>query len=97
MSALEEQERTHLPEAIKMRDIVCKRCKKITEIEADDMWQADLEDCADDTLVFRFTGYCENEIVDEDDPENWEECGATIEVVRYARLQKHIDIEQEDD
>ena len=78
-----------------MKDIVCKKCKRLTEIEVDDMWQADLEDCADDTLVFRFTGYCENEIVDEDDPENWEECGATIEVVRYANLQSHMDIEQE--
>jgi len=78
-----------------MRDIVCKKCKRIAEIEADDMWHFDLEDCADDTMVYRYTGYCENEIVDEEDPDNWEHCGATIEIVRYATLQDHIEIEQE--
>ena len=61
------------------------------------MWQANLEDCMDDTLIFRFTGYCENEITDAEDPDNWEHCGATIEIVRYARLQEHMDIEQEED
>jgi len=79
-----------------MRDVVCKKCKRIAEIEADDMWQFDLEDCADDTMVYRYTGYCENEIVDEEDPDNWEHCGAAIEIVRYARLQDHIEIEQEE-
>tara|TARA_Y100000004_G_scaffold50738_1_gene55999 strand:- start:408 stop:656 length:249 start_codon:yes stop_codon:yes gene_type:complete len=81
-----------------MKDIVCKKCKKVAEIEADDMWQFDLEDCMDDTMVYRYTGYCENEIIDEEDPDgNWEYCGATIEIVRYARLQDHMDIEQEED
>ena len=80
-----------------MRDIVCKKCKRIAEIEADDMWQFDLEDCADDTMVYRYAGYCENEIIDEEDPDNWEHCGAAIEIVRYATLQDHIEIEQEED
>jgi len=77
------------------KEIRCCKCNKITEIEVDDMWQGELEDVADGNLSFRFTGYCENEIVDKKNPENWEECGAVIEVIRYATLREHMDIEQE--
>ena len=72
-----------------MTEVKCNKCKRMTEIESEDMWEADLEDCADETLVFRFTGYCENEQGDE-------ECGHVIEIIRYAKLQSHIDIEQEE-
>tara|TARA_R100001509_G_scaffold144118_1_gene100266 strand:- start:663 stop:905 length:243 start_codon:yes stop_codon:yes gene_type:complete len=78
-----------------MTEVRCAKCCKITEVDDEDLWSGNLEDVADDYLIYRFTHYCENEIVDEDDPENWEECGHTIEVLRYAKLQDHRDIEQE--
>ena len=97
-----------------MTEVRCAKCCKITEVDDEDLWSGDLEDVADDYLIYRFTHYCENQVmisdfraakciddewgepqVDESDPENWEECGHTIKVLRYAKLQDHRDIEQE--
>jgi hypothetical protein len=76
-----------------MTEIRCAKCCKITDVDDEDMWQGNLEDVADDHLIFRFTHYCDNEIGDDKD---WEECGHTIEVLRYAKLSDHRDIEQEE-
>ena len=74
-----------------MTEVRCAKCCKITDVDDEDMWQGELENVADDHLVFRFTHYCEHEIGEE-----FEECGQVIEVVRYAKLQDHRDIEQEE-
>ena len=74
-----------------MTEIRCAKCCRITDVDDEDMWQGDLEDVADDHLVFRFTHYCGHEIGEE-----FEECGQVIEVVRYAKLQDHRDIEQDE-
>ena len=84
-----------------MADVGCSRCGGIAEIETDDLYQADMEDIADDTLVFRFTGYCENILHDYSpgygkDDEIGDECGQTIEIIRYAKLHDYIDIEQKE-
>lgn len=76
-----------------MTEVKCEKCGKWTDIDDKDMWAGDLEDFADGNLVFRFTHYCVNEIEDGDD---WETCGHTIEVLRYATLLGHRDIEQEE-
>ena len=47
-----------------MTDVKCNKCGKWTEIDDTDFWLGDLEDIADDNLIFRFTDYCENEIED---------------------------------
>jgi hypothetical protein len=79
-------------------DVKCNRCRLVSTIEAEDFWQGDLEDFADETLVFRFTGYCENVLIHEEDlgkdDEIGDECGQVIEIIRYASLRDHIDVEQ---
>ncbi len=77
-----------------MTEVRCAKCCKITDVDDEDMWQGDLEDVADGHLSFRFTHYCENEI--ENDEDEYEECGHTIEIIRYAKLQDYRDIEQEE-
>ena len=79
-----------------MTEVRCTKCGNVTEVDDEDMWSGDLVDVADDNLIFRFVHYCDNQA----SPftgflEDWEECGHTIEVLRYARLLDHRDIEQE--
>lgn len=76
-----------------MTDVQCKKCGNWNSVDDTDFWQGDLEDFADDNLIFRFTDYCEGVIEDGDD---WETCGHTIEVLRYATVLEHRDIEQEE-
>jgi len=76
-----------------MTNVKCNKCGEWCDIDDTDFWQGDLEDIADDNLIFRFTDYCEGVIEDGDD---WETCGHTIEVLRYAIVLEHRDIEQEE-
>ncbi len=61
-----------------MTNVQCSKCGEWCDIDDTDFWQGDLEDIADDNLIFRFTDYCEGVIEDGDD---WETCGHTIEVL----------------
>jgi hypothetical protein len=77
-----------------MTNVQCSKCGEWCVIDDTDFWQGDLEDFADDNLIFRFTDYCEGVI--DLDGDDWETCGQAIEVLRYATVLEHRDIEQED-
>ena len=55
-----------------------------------------MEESDDFSITFRFRDVCEGEMVNEDNPDEYETCGNVIEVVKYATIQGHIDVEQEE-
>jgi len=76
-------------------EIPCNRCGGYVYVETDDYMQAEMEDSDDFSITFRFRDVCEGEMVNEDNPDEYETCGNVIEVVKYATIQGHIDVEQE--
>lgn len=82
-----------------MTEIKCNKCKQTIHLDNLDYLNADMIDETDDNIQFYFNIYCENEVEvhDEEDDEYYEEeCGAKIEVIRYATLQEYVDVEQEE-
>ena len=56
--------------------------------------QREMEDSTDCSITFRFRQECDNEYIDEDN--EYETCGNTIEIVKYASIQDYMDVEQEE-
>jgi hypothetical protein len=75
-------------------EIVCNRCGGYVYVETDDYMQAEMEDSTDCSITFRFRQECDNEYIDEDN--EYETCGNTIEIVKYASIQDYMDVEQEE-
>lgn len=77
-------------------EIGCNKCGGYVYVETDDYMQAEMEDSDDFSITFRFRDVCENEMVNEDNPDEYETCGNVIEVVKYATIQDYMDVEQEE-
>ena len=82
-----------------MEEIVCAKCGGYVYVDTSDFMQAEGEESSEDGLVFRFTQACEGEVenYNEDDSQDWDACDNSIDVVKYATVQSHMDIEQEED
>lgn len=82
-----------------MEEVVCNKCGGYVYVDTSDFMQAAWEESSEEGFVFRFTEACEGEVENdnEDDPQDWDACGNSIDVIKYATVQSHVDIEQEED
>jgi hypothetical protein len=77
-------------------EIACDKCGGYVYVETDDYMQAEMEESSDFSITFRFRQECDNHIWNSEDPDEDEVCGNVIEVVKYATIQSHFDVEQEE-
>ncbi len=77
-------------------EIGCEKCGGYVYVETDDYMQAEMEESSDFSITFRFRHECDNHIWSEENPDEDEVCGNVIEVVKYATIQGHFDVEQEE-
>ena len=75
-------------------EIGCNKCGGFAYVETDDYMQAEVEESDDFSITFRFYHVCDNEYIDEDNEH--QTCDNVIEVVKYATIQSHFDVEQQE-